>query len=336
MAHPHPISQDEKKKAVKDYISGLQLPASALTLRARDLTWTQARDTVLALANQHYFTLDESIHNQFTTTRAEDGTITVTPPAEPRANSGTANDAKGRFTVRPAVIRGVKFLYIDKFSHGSDIQKTVNLPSLPMLDPRFLVMLTWLCERLRTNWGVDTLYHLGFLGDTAHSANNAHHWGRAFDFAGVGGTVGWGPFTITILKHWGKQPVTMPSNWGPIDHKTKAAKYPKGTVLPQWPDHFQDTTYRLELPDDPDAFMATVLKMPAFVDFASRVFKEAYDVAANEAKDTDDPNADPTTIGKDSRYIIHPDHHDTKLRKAHIDHIHMQIGPTEHIGFWKN
>jgi hypothetical protein len=128
----------------------------------------------------------------------------------------------------------------------------------------------------------------------------------------------------------------MPIDAGPFDPKTKAAKYPKGTVLPQWPAFFHETNYRLELPDDPDAFMATILKMPAFVEWASRVFKDTYDVAANEAKDTDDPNAAPTTIGKDSRYIIHPDHHDTELRQHHIDHIHIQIGPTEHVGFWKN
>src|SRR5512135_1621047 len=232
MAHPHPISRSEKIQAIKDFISGSQLPANALTMRARDLSWTQARDIVLALANQHYFQFDDSVYDLFTATRAEDGTITVTPPAEPRDNSGTADDSKGRFTIRPGVIRGVQFVYIDKFSHGHDILKTVTPGSLRLLDPRFLVLLTWLCEKLRTTWGVKTLYHLGFLGDTAHSPNNAHHWGRAFDFAGVGGEVGWGSYIITILKHWGKQPVTMPVDWGHVDPRTKKPKYEKGQEYP--------------------------------------------------------------------------------------------------------
>jgi hypothetical protein len=334
--HPQPITHAEKIQAVKRFISGCQLPANAQTLRVRDLSWTQARDIVLALANLQYFQFDDSIYSQFEAKRDPDGNIVVTPPAEPAANTGTANGSRGRFSIRPGVIRGVQFTYIDSFTNGNDIKKTVTHGSITLLDPRFLVLLTWLCEMLRNNWGVKTLYHLGFLGDTAHSPNNCHHWGRAFDFAGVGGEVGWGKYDITILKHWGKQPVTMPKDWGPLDPKTKKPKYAKGQELPQWPDLFEETTYRIDLPDDPEQFMARVLKMPAFVDYASRVFEAVYNLAAVEAKDTDDPNANPTTIGKDSRYIIHPDHHNTGLRKAHINHIHMQIGPTEHVGFWKS
>jgi hypothetical protein len=69
MAHPQPITATEKAQAVRDFISGLHIPASALTLRARDLTWTQARDTVLAMANQQYFTLDDSISASSATPR---------------------------------------------------------------------------------------------------------------------------------------------------------------------------------------------------------------------------------------------------------------------------
>jgi hypothetical protein len=334
--HPQPITHAEKIQAIRQFISGCQLPPNAQTLRVRDLTWTQARDIVLAMVNLNYFQFDDSVFSQFHVKRDHDGNIEVTPPSEPAANTGTANDSKGRFSIKPGIIRGVQFTYIDKFTTEHDIKKTVTHGSLRLLDPRFLVLLAWLCEMLRNTWGVKTLYHLGFLGDTAHSQNNCHHWGRAFDFAGVGGEVGWGKYDITILKHWGKQPVTMPKDWGPLDHKTKKPKFHKGQVLPQWPDHFEDTTYRLDPPSDPIEFIAWVASRPANVAFASQVFRSVYNLAAEEAKDVDNKNAPPTAIGKDSRYIIHPDHHSTKLRKAHIDHIHMQVGPTEHVGFWKS
>ena len=333
MAQPQPISRTEKFQAVKDFIGGCQLPPNALTMRTRDLNWTQALNVVLALANQQYFTLDESVFDQFTATRTTDGTITVTPPAEPAANAGNCDASNGRFAIRPATIRGVQFVYFDQWTREGDIQHSATQAWLTLLDPRFLVLLTWLCERLRSNWGATTLYHTGILG---HGVTNCHRWGRAIDFAGVGGQVGWGSYVINVFKHWGKQPVTMPSDWGPINPATKKPKYQQGQELPQWPDQFEDTTYRLALPDDPDQFLAKVFKMPPLVDYASRVFQNVYDLAAVEAKDTDNPNDPPTTIGRDSRYIIHPDHHNTSLRTDHINHIHIQIGPTEHTGFWKN
>lgn len=226
---------------------------------ARDLNWTQALNVVLALANQQYFTLDESVFDQFTATRTTDGTITVTPPAEPAANAGNCDASNGRFAIRPATIRGVQFVYFDQWTREGDIQHSATQAWLTLLDPRFLVLLTWLCERLRSNWGATTLYHTGILG---HGVTNCHRWGRAIDFAGVGGQVGWGSYVINVFKHWGKQPVTMPSDWGPINPATKKPKYQQGQELPQWPDQFEDTTYRLALPDDPDQFLAKVFKMP--------------------------------------------------------------------------
>jgi hypothetical protein len=310
------------------------MPAGVLARRARDLSWTEARDVVFAMARQQVVQLDDSVADQFTATRNPDGTITVTPPAQPRANAGTSADGRGRFTLRPDIINGVEVRYIHGFTARHDIARSARRGALRALDPRFIVLLAWLCERLHNNWGATTLYDLGFLGDTAHSANNCHHWGRAFDFAGVGGQAGWGPYNITILKHWGMQPITMPVDWGPINPSTHQHRYRQGHEYPQWPDNFTDTTYRLEMPDDPQVFMDWLLRRAAHTELATAVFRDVYDFFAIEAKDTDDPNAAPTTIGRESRYIIHPDHRTTRLRTSHRNHIHVQLGPTEHSGFW--
>ncbi|WP_165231830.1 hypothetical protein [Aquisphaera insulae] len=336
MSHPQAVSRTEKLQAARQFIRDAPLPAMAFALAARDLSWTQARDFVFGLAAQNYFQLDDSVLDQFTAARDADGKVVVTPPAEPPAGSGSSAAHTGMFSIRPDIISGLQVLYISKFTAASDIAGTVRRGVLRNLDPRFLVLLAWLCEMLRTRWGATTLYDLGFGGDENHSGNNAHHWGRAFDLAGVGGEVGWGRYDITVLKHWGKQPVTMPADFGPINPATREHRYKKGQRYPQWPDGFEQTDYRIALPDDPDAFMKRTLEMPAQVDYASRVFADIYQTAAIEGKDTASPQARPTSIGKESRFIIHPDHPNTGLRTHHRDHFHIQVGPTEHAGFWRS
>lgn len=333
MSHSKPIHRAEKIQAVRDFLNRSAVPAYAHTKRVRDLTWTEARDIVFGLSGLS-FQLDDSVADQFTAKRDGDGNVLVTPPAQPAANSA---QHAGVFGIRPDVISGVQFLYIDKFTPHGDIRKTVKHGHIPSLDPRFLVLLAWLCERLRNNWGAQVVYHLGFRGDAAHNPNDAHNWGRAFDFAGVAGESdgAYGSYQITILKNWGMHPVTMPVDWGRIDHKTKKHHYQKGVQYPNWPDGFKDTVYRLDMPDDIDALAASDTTS-AEVMFARRVFQDVYDLAATEGKDTDNPHDAPTTIGKASRYIIHPDHHSTSLRKHHKDHIHMQVGPTVHVGFWRS
>jgi hypothetical protein len=337
MAHPKPIHRAEKIQAVRDFLNSSVVPPYAYTKRVRDLSWAEARDIVFGLSGVS-FQLDDSVADHFTAKRDTNGDIVVTPLAQPATGSATR---AGNFGIRPDTILGVPFVYIDKFSSKGDIQKTIRHGHISNLDPRFLVMLTWLCERVK-NQGGTVIYHLGFVGDALHNPNDAHNWGRAFDFAGVGG-IG-GLYDVTVLKHWGMQPVTMPVDWGPVDRTTKKHKYQKGEEYPQWPDHFEGTTYRL---DDPPKgrFIPHVPYTDEFTGgptwnaeteriIACSMFREVYDVAASEGKDTDNPHDPPTTIGSASRYIIHPDHRSTKLRKHHKDHIHMQVGPTVHVGFW--
>jgi hypothetical protein len=332
-----PITPAQKKQAVQDFVSGLTLPPAAQTTRVRNMSWEQARDIVFALHNQQRLKLQDSTFNLFTAKRDADDNIVVTPPDAPRNGTGTNADTAGRYTIQPDKIGGVQFKYIKSFNATTgDIAESFSQPYLYNLDPRLIVLLAWLCEKLRP-WGVTTLYHLGFAGDAKHLPTNCHWWGRACDFAGVGGEVGWGKYDITILKHWGMQQITMPADWpaGGRDPKTSALRYAKGTKWPQWPDNFQATNYRINPPVVTGDNYGEFLAMDAIVMFASRVFRDVYDLAANEGRDTDNPHDDPTTVGSANTSICHPDHHDTSLRKDHKNHIHMQIGPTENVGFWK-
>jgi hypothetical protein len=340
MAKSKPITRVEKVAAVKEFIRSAMIPPYAHTKRVRDLTWTEARDIVFGLAGVR-FHLDDSVADMFTATRDANGDIVVTPPKQPAANSAAK---AGMFHIRPDVICGLQILYIDKFDKNHDIQKTVRRGHIGMLDPRFLVLLTWICERLHDRYGATKLFHLGFLGDEKHNPNDAHNWGRSFDFAGVGGMGNM--YDVTVLKHWGKQPVTMPVDFGPMDPKTKTRKFQKDHQYKQWPEGFKETAYRLETPPA-DRFIPYVPFTDEFTDgptwnpevqriLAMQAFRDVYEIAATEGKDTDNKNDPPTTIGKDSRYVIHPDHHSTSLRTSHIDHIHLQVGPTVHVGFWQS
>jgi hypothetical protein len=332
------ITQAERTKAIRDHISQIQFPPNAQTLRARDLTWTQARDIMFGLANHQSFQLDNSFLSQFIVESNAADEIVVTPPPQPAAGSGTWSDGSGRFVVKPAVISRVQFFYVGNYNNTGDMLKPQRMTALPPLDPRFIVLLNWVCERLRSQWSVDSFYTSGVYGDpSTHGQNNCHNWGRAIDFAGVSGEVGWGKFEINVLKHWGMQPVTMPVDWGPMDATTKSRSFQMGREYPQWPDNFEDTTYRLELSNGTiESRLARISNWPEFGEYASRVFADLYGLLAIEAADTDNRNDDPTTIGRQSRNIIHPDHHSTKLRKDHKNHIHFQIGPTSNVGFWVN
>jgi hypothetical protein len=286
MAHPKPIHRAEKIQAVQRFIFQAPVPPYAYTKRVRDLTWTEARDIVFGLSGRS-FHLDDSVVEQFTAKRDADGNIIVSPPSQPAA--GSAKHA-GVFGIRPDVICGLQFLYIPKFTSHGNIQKTVRQGHISNLDPRLLVLLTWMCERLRDNWGTQFVYHRGFAGDASHKPNDAHNWGRALDFAGVAGVSdrAYGSYHLTVLKNWGMFPITMPVDWGHVDHKTKKHEYQKGKQYPHWPDGFQDTTYRLAMPDDSDAIAASGTAQPEVM-FVRRVFQDVYDLVATEGKDTANP-----------------------------------------------
>jgi hypothetical protein len=193
-----------------------------------------------------------------------------------------------RIAIEPPVIDGVTFR-----SRNNPRGRFVD-----NLDARMVVLLCRLAYRLRTKFGVTEIHHLG-IGHGRGGADDCHNTGRAIDFAGVVGIgAGGAPYDLDVLRDWGRQPVTMPD----------------GRALRDWPTSFTATTYRL----------------PAGT-LAHAVFSDVYQFGTEQATDTSQrrfANGAPTTIGRASRFIIHPDHPNQRLRAAHRDHIHMQIGPT--------
>lgn len=201
-------------------------------------------------------------------------------------------DPGTRFVIERGRIDDVDFRYVGHPAPGHDLDN---------LDVRMVVLLYRLAHMLRTTWGVTEIQHLGIgHGNPAHP-NDCHNTGRAIDFAGVKGVAGGNPFEIAVLRDWGKKPVVMPD----------------GRQLREWPPDFRDTFYRLD---------------PARDGLAYAIFRDVYDFAARECTDTSPRrlgnSGSPTTIGRSSRFIIHPDHPNPALRAQHQDHIHMQIGPT--------
>src|SRR5262249_35096594 len=155
MAHPKPITRAEKLQAVRAFLNRAIVPAVALTKRVRDLSWTEARDVIYGLSGIS-FQLDDSVADKFSAKRDGSRNVVVTPLPPPSAHP---DKSAALFGIRPDVIGGLQFLYIDKFSPKADIVKTVRHGHISDLDPRFLVMLTWLCERMKNNWGATTIYH---------------------------------------------------------------------------------------------------------------------------------------------------------------------------------
>jgi hypothetical protein len=196
-----------------------------------------------------------------------------------------------RLAIEPAVIAGVRL--VNRLNPRADF--VFNL------DVRLVVGLHRLATMLRSTWGVTELHHLG-IGQGRGGSRDCHNTGRAVDFAGVAGVNNNTPYTLDVLNDWGRQPVTMPD----------------GSVRGDWPVSFRDTTYRL-------ATSANTL--------ARDVFADVYALAAREFADTSTRrfgNGPPTTIGRSSNFILHPDYPVGARwgRPAHRNHVHFQIGPT--------
>jgi hypothetical protein len=176
------------------------------------------------------------------------------------------------------------------------------------LDPRNAMALILLCQYLNTAWGITELYHAGISGDGPGGRSDCHGQGRAVDFVGVKGALPDGTeIYFTVYDDWGK--ICVPGL------TTANGDWPDGTGT--------NTYYRLDYEGAPDSF-------------ASGFFKEMYNFIATQWQDRTEgyeDSSNPTTIGSQSRFIMHPDHPTNAPgtphgREAHKGHIHMQIGVT--------
>lgn len=187
------------------------------------------------------------------------------------------------------------------------------------LDLRFLVFIHRLAGRLRSKFGVHRIQHLGFITTN----NDSHDDGRAIDFVGVSGQLDGYAFNINALGHWNLQPVPMTAAFGP--HKA-------GDRADNWPAGFTGTLYRLDPAKnkylDPEILRTNLgSTSPEFeLKTAFELFQDVYDFAAREVHDAGMDASRPTTIGKDSAAIIHPDYADPAQRGDHFQHMHIEIG----------
>jgi hypothetical protein len=196
-----------------------------------------------------------------------------------------------RVAIEPAVIAGVRLV--------NRLNRRANFVS--NLDVRLVVGLHRMATMLRSTWGATEIHHLG-IGQGRGGPRDCHNTGRAIDFAGAAGVYNSAPYVLDVLNDWGRQPVTMPD----------------GSIRSDWPPSFRDTSYRL----------ATSVNT-----LAAGVFADVYALAAREFADTSTRrfgNGAPTTIGRSSRFILHPDYPvgAAWARPAHRNHLHCQIGPT--------
>jgi hypothetical protein len=184
---------------------------------------------------------------------------------------------------------------------------------------RMVIFLMRLTRLLKETWSVDRIYHLGFL----RAAAGAHHDGRALDFVGARGEYDGAQFDVNIMRHWNWQPVPVKD---PSDPTTTQP-------ADSWPKTFQDTFYRLDPKLNPHLDPKKYGAGREFeLDVAFRLFQQVYDLSAKEGQDRGSNAPPPSTIGKESRAILHPDYFKVSDegkrngREWHFQHIHMQIG----------
>jgi hypothetical protein len=233
-------------------------------------------------------------------------------------------DAPGRKgTLKSNQIFGVPFFEVKRFNNDGIITAS-NATPIGTIDLRLVVFLIRLVKQLKQKWGATKIYHLGFITGNA----DAHGDGRAFDFVGIAGQHEGKVYEINVFSHWKRQPVELPNGF-------KTLK--KGTMLSDWPLElaYTDTVYRLDPANnsslDPNK---SGYKNGAFeLDLAFKVFGDVYDFAARQGQDKGTNRDAPTTIGRDSAAIIHPDYplisnpkSQKNGRDDHFQHIHIQIG----------
>ena len=189
-------------------------------------------------------------------------------------------------------VDGVRYLYLSG-------RRTVAQPRIDNLDVRGAVLVARLAAQLKQDFGATEIHHMGIgHGNAAHPLD-CHNTGRAMDFGGAAGEKDGVPWRAHVVTDWSAKPVDAALRG------TRANLYRAGA----------HPTYRLRSAGG---------VVPA-------VFESVYRFATQNAQDTTDRrgrNGTPTTIGASSKFIIHPDHPDTRLRSQHQDHIHFNIGPT--------
>ena len=135
---------------------------------------------------------------------------------------------------------------------------------------------------------VHSILHLG-IGHGSGASDDCHNTGRAIDFSGVEGERDGEAFTLDVQRDWGSKPAPDPS------------------------------AYRLSEQDEP----------------ATSIFQRAYTFGAYECESRGRGREawPPLAIGQ-SGFVIYPDYFGSgaqdclALRRAHSNHIHMQVGPT--------
>jgi acetylornithine deacetylase/succinyl-diaminopimelate desuccinylase-like protein len=270
---------------------------SILGFPARDLTKEQARDIVALLVGGGKVMLKQP-SLQF------DKECKVLRPGP-----------NEKIVIQPPIIDGVKIINDDP---SIPKEKKDSFPVIGV-DLRMVVLLFSLARFLRLKWGATEIHHSGIGSDGTHKGR------LALDFSGVAGTVAGpltkfgvslaGPFNLTVLRDWGTKPVQLPN----------------GKKAVRWPDNlnglaFRDTTYRLDTAKNEfvGAGRESRLAFLIFGDIYDFVTRHCTDRGGETCKGKQ-PQGQPTTIGKESQCIIHPDHPNPSLRPTHVNHIHMEI-----------
>jgi hypothetical protein len=165
-----------------------------------------------------------------------------------------------------------------------------------------------LASHLAGMFGVNQMRHKG-IGHGVGSLIDCHNTGRALDLSGIAGDV---PVPLSIPGVFGHYTLDVLSDWG-----NQAVPVSGGATSHTWPSTFTATTFRLSPIIHPVGFF---------------LFQDIYNFAVTEFADmSENPHGNtlpPTQLGSQSRFVIHPDHHDPALRADHQNHMHMQIGPT--------
>jgi Subtilase family len=208
----------------------------------------------------------------------------------PDVTADETHDVPRTYMVRPSNINGVDIKYMNTATGG------ILLSNINNLDPRMTVFLYKFTRWLKNTWGVDTLYHMG-IGHGSGAEFDCHNTGRALDLGGLKGTKDGTPYELFVLRDWGRRPARMRD--GRIYFRLSPSD---GLVYSLFKDVYRyivtqlsDTIHYYEGPKSGS-------------DLDNRLFHDDVPIPSN--------------------FIIHPDHPDSSLRAAHINHIHCQVGPT--------
>ncbi|WP_219835385.1 hemopexin repeat-containing protein [Paenibacillus sp. R14(2021)] len=170
-------------------------------------------------------------------------------------------------------------------------ENNVGVAVIDNVDQRMLVCLYRLTRWVNASQpDISAIRHLG-IGHGGQNPNDCHNQGRAMDFSGLEGTFMEVAFNRQIARDWGNKP---------------------------------------EIP-------GKALRLDPAVDpLAHELFLKVFNFASFECENNGIGAANTWSgkaIGDIGGFVIHPDYVDDphsvkKLRAAHFDHIHMQIGPT--------